>query len=900
MDLLNKLTIKNLKLNKKRTIVTIIGIMLSVALITAVASMYASGLQSLINFETREKGNFHVVYYNVPISEINTFKNNRKIEAINLTQNIGYAKIDSQNEYKPYAYIKAFTDKSLENLSIKLVEGKLPQNENEIVIPTHLKTNGRVFFNVGDTITLNVGKRVESTGYELDQSNPFRPNEGTEHTYNAETGELISETDYEKSNEKIVDTQKKEYKIVGIIERPASNIESYSAPGYTFITYIDENKLSGNVDVYARYTKDGVKDSYKTTANILGVNQELYEKVNADGNKPTDEELKQYQVEMEKSKYQIDVNSYLIGLETDPLGVSSTGGLAAVVGIVIGIIVFTSVFCIKNSFDISITEKTKQYGMLRSIGATKKQIKRNVFYEATILGIIGIPLGILLGFLASFILCIISNYFFAAGSISEGLRLEFAFSWLAVLVAIMLGIITIYFSAFRSARRASKVSPIDSIRNSSDIKIKSKKIKSSKIIKKIFGIGGEISYKNLKRNKKKYRTTVISIVVSVFVFIALSSFMSMAFDVVENELNVVDYNISLSSTTQFDEKDEKLNKFIDTTKLDNIENYTVLRQLGIDVSNINYNKEYVEFLKWDEEIIKNNKDSYISLMAIGKEQYSKFLDSLELKYEDMKDKGILVDYSNLEMYDEQNNHIKKYMRILDYNTGDIINGTIAEKNDEQLELKIGYVSEVEPFGLKNVGGYKIIISDELYEKLNIQTRSIQIYYKSTNPDKLQDEIDELLKGEDYNLNNIAESVKMMNNLFTLIGIFLYGFIIVISLIGITNIFNTITTNMELRKQEFAMLKSVGMTNKEFRRMIRLESTFMGVKSLLYGVPIGIGLSYLIYHFLQESSGLPYKLPVVSILITVIAVFLLITSLMKYSMNKINKQNTIETIRNENI
>ena len=162
------------------------------------------------------------------------------------------------------------------------------------------------------------------------------------------------------------------------------------------------------------------------------------------------------------------------------------------------------------------------------------------------------------------------------------------------------------------------------------------------------------------------------------------------------------------------------------------------------------------------------------------------------------------------------------------------------------------------------------------------------------------DIDELLKGENYNLNNKEENVRAMNNLLTLVGIFLYGFIIVISLIGITNIFNTITTNMELRKQEFAMLKSIGMTNSEFKRMIRLESTFMGVKSLLFGLPIGIGLSYLIHHFLTEQSGLPYKLPVVGIIIAIVAVFILISSLMRYSMNKINKQNTIETIRNENI
>ena len=362
MDLLNKLTIKNLKLNKKRTIVTIIGIMLSVALITAVASMYSSAIQSLINYETREKGNFHVAFFDVPTSEISTFKNNRKIESINLTQNIGYSKIDSQNEYKPYAYIKAFTSDSLKNLSIKLVEGRLPQNENEILIPTHLKTNGRVFLNVGDTISLDVGKRIESTGYELNQFNPLQKDEEN------------------NCNEQIIDTQKKEYKIVGIIERPATNIEQHSAPGYTFITYLDSNNLRGNVDLYTRYTKDGMKNVYEVTANILGVDAEKYERyLNPTGEMP-DEDIIKFGAEVE-NKYKTNVNQYLIDLETDPISSSSVGGLGIVVGIVVGIIVFTSVFCIKNSFDISITEKTKQYGMLRSIGATKKQIIKENEYE---------------------------------------------------------------------------------------------------------------------------------------------------------------------------------------------------------------------------------------------------------------------------------------------------------------------------------------------------------------------------------------------------------------------------------------------------------------------------------------------------------------------------------------
>jgi putative ABC transport system permease protein len=871
MSLLNKLTIKNLKLNKKRTVVTIIGIMLSVALITAVASIYSSGIKSLIKYETYEKGNYHTAFYNVPVSDMDIFENNRNIETINITKNVGYAKIDSKNEYKPYAFIKAFTKDSLKNLSVKLVDGRLPENENEIVIPTHLKTNGRVFLNIGDSITLDIGKRIDNSNYELNQNNPYQKND-------------------DEIGESIVETTSKTYKIVGIIGRPATNIESYSAPGYTFITYIDENKLTGNVDIYARFSKDGVKNSYETIANILGVDAKLFKRVN-NQEETSKEKLEEYLNQMNKSKYSdININSYLIALETNPISNSGIGSLGIVVGIVIGIIVFTSIFCIKNSFDISITEKIKQYGMLRSIGATKRQIKRNVFYEATILGLIGIPLGLLLGFIASYILIIISNYYLN-GSFAEGLKLVFSFSWLSVLVAIILGIVTIYFSAFKSAKRASKVSPIDSIRNSANIKINPKKIKSPKLIKNIFGIGGEISFKNLKRNKKKYRTTVISIVVSVFVFIALSGFMKLVFQQVDHELEISDFNISLSTTIT---NNESYNKFIETTRLDNIEDYTIFRSSEISFTGNYYNKEYAKFLNL---AIDENKPTYVSIISIGEEQFKKYVDSLGLNYNEFRNKAILVDKEYVSNYNKNNKLTTKYMRAFNFNNGDIIDATTDE--NKTIKIEVGATSDVKPFGLKGVDIDCLIISDEMFDA-NFKSKPLAIYYKSNDANKLQDDLDDFLKGEDYNINNVDENVKIMGNLFTLVGIFLYGFIIVISLIGITNIFNTITTNMELRKQEFAMLKSVGMTTKEFNRMIRLESLFMGIKSLFFGVPIGIALSYIIYHFLSEESGIPYKLPIEAILIAIAVVFILISLIMKYSMSKINKQNTIETIRNENI
>ena len=871
MSLLNKLTIKNLKLNKKRTIVTIIGIMLSVSLITAVATMYNSAIKSLINFEIREKGDFHVAYYNVPQEEIDTFKNNRSIDTLNLVENIGYAKIDSKNEYKPYAYIKAFTKSSLNNLSIKLVEGRLPENSNEILIPTHLKTNGRITLNVGDVITLDVGTRVDNEGYELNQINPL---------YTNDDGTV---------SEKIVNTTSKTYKVVGIIERPATNIEGYTAPGYTFITYYDENNLSDIVDIYAKYNKDGVKRAYEVTANIIGVDEVLFTKYYS-GESMSEEEFNKYTDQIAKTKYDININDYLIDLETNPIKSSGIGGLGIVVGIVMAIIVVTSVFCIKNSFDISITEKIKQYGMLRSIGATKKQIKHNVFYEASILGLIGIPLGILAGILASYILIIVSNYYLGDFMASD-IKLIFSFSFIAIIFAIILGIVTIYASAFKSAKKASRISPIDSIRNSSTIKINSKKVKSPKIINKLFGVGGDISYKNLKRNKKKYRTTVISIIVSVSVFIALTSFMSLAFDSIERELNISDYNLSLTAT---DYNEEEYQKLIATTSLDNILNYTILRESELKFSNTYYNQEYIDWINLD---LNSTINSYISIISIGDYQYKKFIESLGLDYNSIKDKAILLDYSSVSRYNEEDNKFEsKYLHVYKFKDHDMISGTLTDNSNFNIE--IFKVTENKPFGLKNVNN-ALLISDDLFNKI-YSSKVINIYYDSSNANKLQDDIDEALTGVDYAVNNIEESVNMMNNLFTLIGIFLYGFIIVISLIGITNIFNTITTNMELRRQEFAMLKSIGMTKKEFSRMISLESIFMGIKSLVFGIPIGLILSYLIHHYLTLDSGLPYKIPVIAILIAVITVFILIFIIMKYSMNKINKQNTIETIRNENI
>ncbi len=862
MSILNKLTIKNLKLNKRRTIVTIIGIILSVALICAVASMVSSFRESLIRFEINRDGNFHYEFSNVDSNTLREIKNNRNFDKVYISKNIGYLKLNnSKNEDKPYAYLIAMDDIAMSNVSLNLIEGRFPTNDNEIVIPRHLKTNGRVDYKIGETITLDYGDRV-SDEYILNQNNPFNKDDETF---------------------KIKGT--KTFKIVGIIERPSTIIENYSAPGYTFITYLNESVYSGEYNVYLRYTKDALKNRYEVTAKLLDIDPIKYQKYMTDLSSLTESEIDAVEEKIVKTPH--IMNGYLISLESMSLNDGTMKVLYMLATIVIIIIIVSSIFCIKNSFDISITEKTKQYGMFRSIGATSKQIKKNVLYEAFILGIIGIPLGILSGLFASWILIKVCNYYLY-GTLN-GITLVFSTSFIAILISILLGSITIYFSALKSARRASKLSPIVAIRNSEDIKIKSKKLRTPKYIKSLFGVGGVISYKNLKRNKKKYRTTVISIVVSVSVFIGLYYFMNMAFSTLNLEVGKSDVNIQLIIGDNSKDKENNLNKIEQIFNLDNIERISFQKRLlGEIIDKTLYTKEFDKFV--------GTNSTKISIFAIGDSEYRTYVKSLGLNYSDVKNTGILI--NNSFAYDEDS---KKDIEIsvLNIKKNDKVDIKI---NNITHQIKISEVTKERPFGFSNTysSGF-IIVSDEYLKELDNNFNYGWILIRSNNADLLQSNIEKILGDIDYNLDNIDKNYRIVKGVYTLMAIFLYGFITVITLIGITNIFNTITTNINLRRGEFAILKSVGMTSHEFNRLINLETVFYSLKSLLIGIPLGVGISYLIYiAFSEGSREFQYEFPFGGVFISILAVFILVFIIMNYSLKKVNNQNIIESIRNENI
>lgn len=858
MNVLNKLTKRNLTLNKKRTIVTIIGIMLSTALIVCVSGMVTSFQATLINQSIKEDGYYHVAIKDMKKEDALALANNRDIKDYYISNEVGYAPFSSTNMFKPYLYITAYNEKALQNLGITLIEGRLPENPNEIMISNHAIEGGGFTGKIGDTLTLQIGNRIiedEGETFILNQNNPL-----VTETEETEENAIIPQEKMIESFDKIGE---KTYTIVGIIKRPNYDIEGYAAPGYTCITYTDEIKEKTSAFVLYKDAK-GYDDK---TKNIVG------------------------------EKYDYSFNSSYLRW----LGVTDSetmNALYIVAAIVITIIIVSSVFVIKNSFAISITEKYKMYGMLRSVGATSKQIKKNVLFEGFFLGLIAIPIGIVCGVLAIVILVFLINLII--GDYLDGIKFVYSIPVMPILLSIVLASITIYLSTIFIAKKAGKISAIEAIRSNNDIKIKSKKLKTPRIIKSLFKTGGVIAYKNLKRNKKKYRTTVVSIVVSIFVFLSLSSFIQFGFKMAGMYYVNMDYNMSIYSNVET--KKDKIEAFKEIANFDMVDRYSIVRMdmLQVDKKQFSdYGKEIMKLYGMDVDASNRDGEDYtIGVVALGEQEYNRYLKKIGVSGD--KPVGILLD----EFKDTINK--KNYVgNLYNLKNNDTFEGIRKEENQkEPFQIEI-IRSEERPMGLERsyfFGGY-LIVSDEIFDTY-FEDLHPYMYVQAKDTKKLEEQMDTLSKEkEDFKgigYTNYEEEVKAENAMVLIISIFLYGFITVISLIGITNIFNTITTNMNLRSKEFAMLKSVGMTNREFNRMIRLESIFYGMKSLLIGIPLGLIGSYVIYLAFKEGLEFSYALPFKSIIIVILFVSIIIGIIMKYSLSKINKQNIIETIRNDNI
>lgn len=711
-----------------------------------------------------------------------------------------------------------------------------------------------------------------SEGYVLGQSNPYVYDE-----------------------EELRQREEKTYEVVGIVERPNYELEQRTAPGYSVFSYLENTEAAENLDVFVTYTKWGLKHDMEVTAGILGLTAEEFERYYGT---VLPEEVEDAQIRQIVNS--VTENYWLNKWLKFRFSSGVMNMLYGMAVLAISVIIVTSVFCIRNSFVISLTEKMKLYGRLASVGTTSRQQKSIVFYEARFIGGVGIPLGVLSGLAATWILIT------AVGGMVEdgiGIRLIFGTSLPALAVAAVLAAVTVYFSAAGSARRASKVSPINAIRGNDTIK-NPKRLSCPKFVGRIFGVGGTIAYKNLKRARVKYRTTVVSIVVSVAVFIGLSTFVQLVSLASGIYYKNVDYQLRV-----YVYGEDAYEKAVSLTKMEGVRAAEIFRNGYLLVNNdeVPYSQEYLS---------RNNPGDtlYCQVIALGEEGYRRYCEKLGVTVEQAQDKAIV--YAE---FSETSRVGKKIVvnegEIASYKPGDRIRGSgqaVAEtqegagmKTESAVDAEIDVLLQTKEKPIcmtnKNYNTVVLIVSDRWLENSGLLPgkETVEIYIQSDEADELE----AALYGAgvpNNHLVNYDADYRSNRNICLVIAIFLYGFITVVSLVGITNIFNTVTTNMELRAPEFAMLRSLGMTGREFRRMIWLEGFFYGGKALLLGIPAGILISLGFHRFFGEGIVVGYRFPAESILFATAAVFLLLFAIMKYSVGKNKKRNVIETIQNENI
>lgn len=860
MNLYTSLTLRYLKQNKRRTLVTIIGIILATALICGIGNICTSFMDYQMRNEIQSNGSFYVTFNNIDKEKADIITKSSGVSEYGYKKDLGSIILDKKNSTS--IDINVFDKNTINSFQITLKNGSYPKNQSEIIVTEDLlnKWNKKI----GDKITLNLGELIyDDMG-------------------------IIS---------KLKNPQKTTFKIVGTLDKAPYNSKLFAIAGF------DINSVDKNEKFDVSICTKNPKDIYKTAISI-GENIGL-----AQADETNDED---YSYNDQTSMYYKDIkfNEGLLRL----LGASSYDNinttLILIVGLVASLVIIATIATIYNSFSIALSERKKQFGILNSIGATKSQVMKLVFLEGFLVSIVGIPIGLLSGTIAIDIVFKVIKTFFKTSAFGE-LELRVVFSPIVLIISTLVILLTIFISALIPAINAAKISPLEAIRNSSNLKVG--KIKSSKLVKKIFKTEGELAYKNLRRNKGKFRITLFSLVISIVIFISFNGFVDMFI-----EANQINYGSITNDLTLYENNlltKEEVQKTIDELKkINGLKDVAIDKgyNLNVHVDEKNINKDLRESLKQSDYVDMDNSTynfinsrlyipGYFSISNI-KLSEGKF----DRKTAKAENGVILVRYSYQESLAKKGKVV-----LTNYKVGDTLNCTVysydSDGNEKQKEVKLKILAITDEILTGNnqyqETSFGVVAYDDLIPSLGIKDdeSSSNSYYVATNQEKsTRDEVKKVAEENNLSVIDSIDEAQKLEQTMNVMKIFVYGFIVVISLVSVTNIINTISTNINLRKREFAIIKSIGVTPQGFKKMIYMESILYGILSLLYGIPIGICMNVLMNKILEGVITVQTLIPYKAILICVVAIFI-ITFIASYiPLKKISKQNIIDNIRQDSI
>ncbi|CAK7044210.1 MAG: hypothetical protein EUB_02898 [Eubacterium sp.] len=854
MNIFNKVTLQSLKKSRTRTIVTIIGVVLSAAMITAVATFAVSLQNYLINSSAVKYGSWHVEFLDVDSAFLQERSHDKGVRDTATIENIGYAALnDGKNPDKPYLFVTGFNEKAFKDLPIKMISGRLPQNSGEVLIPVHLSANGGINYAVGDTLSLAVGDRVNGSG-RLTQHTPYNPEDGSE---------------------AVVPKAEKIYTVVGICERPS--FEEAAAPGYTLITASDPADQADSFNVFV--TLDNPREV------------QSYAKDKAGG-------------------YNTILNDYVLrfmGLSDDTLFNTL---LYSVGSILVLLIMLGSVFLIYNAFNISLNERTRQFGILASVGATSKQLRNSVLFEGLCIGVVGIPIGLAVGIGSiTLVISVIAGNF--RNILLTDVPLTLTISVPALIASAVISMITILISAYIPARKAAKRPVLESIRQTNEVKIDSKAVKTSDFAQRVYGLEGMLALKNFKRNKKRYRSIVLSLTLSVVLFVSANAFGESLKQAAKQ--SVVDSDYDICFTTQNMDESQLFRLYDKLKAVEGVyeSSYQAVSTYSCTARASDFSERYRKALGLasPDETVALPMD----IQFVEDSVYLDFIKDLGLSAEEYTGQNAKMTAVAKAKGDSEQSGKRSLYNMFDNTSMDftVVPGADdGTAQDQGKTVSLTFVDTIPVDGIPRqsaqVKSATFMIVAPYQLKSNFEPGSDAVTgltFRSDNAAQSVAEMKTVIQSEgitaNYSLYNANEIFEQNRNIVFVVDVFTYVFVFMISLIATANVFNTISTNIKLRRREFAMLRSVGMSDRDFSKMMNFECAFFGMKTLLFGVPIAVLLSWLIYRGMDAGGAkIGFIFPWASLIISVIGVFFLVFITMLYATRSIKKENIIDALRDD--
>lgn len=899
MGILSKIANKSMFLNKERSISSLVAIILTVVAFTIISLMYASGLNLITNIVKEEKGNHHLTINfdentKTKYKNLDTIKNEKelyylktnleftgKIDVLNF--NSEEAELPNVNDFKTVStYL--INEESQGIIYKKLVEGNFPKENNEVI-----------YF--GDDKNIKVGSTYKVNDKEYIVSAITRG-------INFEN--IISPSgDYKLSGGEFTDTEKMPFDINTLKQEVIIKLASE-----------EEKALAKKMIVFAEFE---------------------------DITKKIEDQVKEISSDLEIDKKEIDTNNTVLEL----LGANKDQGnlvkqLSFLRNFLIVVVAIAAVIVIYTGFNVSVVEKKKQYGVLKSTGATNLQILKIVLNEAMGLGVLGIVFGIGFGILSTFVVQEVMNKFLSdmimMPELKNEFKLEFVLKYSELVYVAIATAITVIISAIIPAILAARVSPIEAIKNTSDFKVKPRKLKTSRLFKKLFGIEIDLARKNMRRMKSKFRISKIALAMSFILILVIAStrllIVGLITDMKETLYGKYDAN-TVMAVSGYD--------YIKSKSMDELE---YLKEAKNEISNFNTNNMINEI----DELTKNEdfKSSSVAIVAsdrieINSKDFEKtnsedknVSDNLpimlftlrgelkdktynELGIKELKDNELVIE----NLYKEfSNGGVKKSIPLktssIKNNGIKITNKFDKENVKEYKELIVTETVKLSPNFTIGYGVIPVLVNENTFnEIMKTQTSSVTITqgFKNLTP-KQKEKLNEIYieKLEENIKNNtnikftssmdISQLVGIINSIMNILQLMLFGFLALIILIGVTNIFSTISTNIILRSKEFAILKSTGMDDKQLYKMIFTENAIVSLKSILLGTIITIAILYGVYvQGLKEQITVfevILKLNPIAVAFGIGTVFIITLSSSIYAMRKLAKEDIVVAINKENI